>query len=270
MGAFFTQTAVNGVALWTLLLMCCGVFTAGLMDGIAGGGGIISVPTYILGLSGRPIYYALGTNKFSSAIGTFFSAGRYIKNGLVEWRLFLPAVVFAVAGSACGTRLQYLTPDKVLKYMLLVVLPVVAFVTLRGREWPDEPGEISAKKRTAVVYLAALSVGCYDGYYGPGAGTFFMITFVRLAKLDTRHAAGGVKVVNLASNIGSMVTALANGYVLPGIGAACAAASIAGHYVGSGLAIKNGSKIVRPVVIIVLILLTLKVGSELLFPDFWA
>ena len=97
-----------------------------------------------------------------------------------------------------------------------------------------------------------------------------MIIFIRLAKLDTRHAAGGVKVINLSSNLGSLFTALTAGYVYVGVGLISAVASIAGHYLGAGLAIKNGSKIVRPTVILVLLLLTVKVGSELLFPEFWS
>lgn len=103
-----------------------------------------------------------------------------------------------------------------------------------------------------------------------GTGTFLMILFIRAAKLDTRHAAGGVKVINLASNVGSLATQLASRYVFLGVGLTAAVASVAGHAIGSGLAIKGGSKIVRPTVILVLILLTLKVGSELLFPEFWA
>ena len=97
-----------------------------------------------------------------------------------------------------------------------------------------------------------------------------MIVFIRLAKLDTRTAGGGVKVVNLSSNIGSLFTAWQAGYVLWGLGAIAAVFSILGHYLGAGLAIKNGSRIVRPAVILVLILLTVKVASELLFPEFWA
>ena len=96
-----------------------------------------------------------------------------------------------------------------------------------------------------------------------------MIAFIRLAKLDTRHAAGGVKIINLSSNIGSLVTQLASGYVFLHVGLIAAVFSIAGHYIGSGLAIRNGSRIVRPTVIVGLILLTLKVGSELLFPGLW-
>lgn len=268
--SLFTQFTIDGFPLWIILLICVGVFLASFMDAIAGGGGIISVPTYLIAFTGLPTYYALGTNKLSAGIGTIFSTARFIKNGYVRWRLFAPAIVLALVGSMGGTWLQLHTPDVVLKYLLLFVLPVVAFVTLRNREWPDEPGEIDLRKQMFIVWTGALVIGAYDGYYGPGTGTFLMIIFIRLAKLDTRHAAGGVKVINLASNLGSLFTALAAGYVYIGVGLVSAAASIAGHYIGAGLAIKNGSKIVRPTVIIVLILLTIKVGSELLFPEFWS
>ena len=268
---FQTLTAlrIDGFPRWVRLVLAGGVFVGPFLDPIAGGGGIISVPTHLIAFGSLPAPYALGTNKVSAAIGTCFSTARFIKNGYVDWRLFGPSILFSLTGSVAGTWLQHRTPDAVLKYMLLLVLPVVAFVTLRNHEWPDEPGEMDRRKQMALVWAAAFLIGGYDGYYGPGTGTFLMIIFIRLAKLDTRHAAGGVKVINLASNIGSLFTQLASGYVFLGVGLIASVASIAGHYIGSGLAIKNGSKIVRPAVIVVLILLTVKVGSELLFPDFW-
>lgn len=265
----FTQVAIDGQPLWIVLLICCGVFLASFMDAIAGGGGIISVPTYLLALSGLPTYYALGTNKLSSGLGTFFSTARFIRQGYVKWKLAAPSIVFALLGSMGGTWLQHHTPDVILKYLLLLVLPVVAFFTLRTRVWPDQPGEIPFPKQAAIVWAASLLLGAYDGYYGPGTGTFLMIIFIRLAKMDTRTAGGGMKVVNLSSNIGSLFTAWQAGYVLWGVGLIAAVFSILAHYIGAGLAIKNGSKIVKPTVIIVLILLAVKVLSELLFPEFW-
>ena len=127
--------------IWVVLLICGGVFLAGFMDAIAGGGGIISVPVYLMAFSGLPTHFVLGTNKLSSCIGTAFSTARFIHQGYVHWRLFLPAAGLAVAGSVCGTQLQLHTPDVVLKYLLLAVLPVVAFVTLRNRSWPDHPAD---------------------------------------------------------------------------------------------------------------------------------
>ena len=261
---------IDGFPWWVALLTGCGVFLASFMDAIAGGGGIISVPTYLLAFTGLPTYYALGTNKLSAGIGTVFSTARFIKNKCVNWPLAVPSIALALLGSAGGTWLQHHTPDTVLKYLLLVVLPVVAVFTLRTRSWPDEPGEISFVKQAAIVWAASLVIGAYDGYYGPGTGTFLMLIFIRFGKLDTRTAAGNVKIVNLSSNIGSLFTAWTAGYVLWGIGLISAVFSIAGHYIGAGLAIKNGSKIVRPTVVIVLILLAAKILSELLFPQFWS
>ena len=260
---------IDGFPWWVALLIGCGVFLASFMDAIAGGGGIISVPTYLMAFSGLPTYFALGTNKLSSCIGTVFSTARFIKNKCVNWTLALPSIALALLGAAGGTWLQHHTPDTVLKYLLLAVLPVVAIFTLRSRSWPDEPEEIPFIKQAAIVWLASLIIGAYDGYYGPGTGTFLMLVFIRFAKLDTRTAAGNVKIVNLSSNIGSLFTAWQAGYVFWGIGLIAAVFSIAGHYIGAGLAIKNGSKIVRPTVIVVLILLVVKVLSELLFPSFW-
>ena len=261
---------INGFPWWLVLLIGCGVFLASFMDAIAGGGGIISVPPYLLAFSGLPTYFALGTNKLSAGLGTVFSAARFVKNKCVNWRLAVPSIVLALLGSSVGTWLQHHTPDTVLKYLLLVVLPVVAIFTLRCRSWSDTPEPISFPRQAAIVYAASLLIGAYDGYYGPGTGTFLMLVFIRFAKMDTRIAAGNVKIVNLSSNIGSLFTAWPAGYVFWGIGLIAAAFSIVGHYIGAGLAIKNGSKIVRPTVIIVLILLVLKVLSEILFPQFWA
>ena len=242
----FTETTLDGFPLWVVLLICGGVFLAGFMDAIAGGGGIISVPVYLMAFSGLPTHFVLGTNKLSSCIGTAFSTARFIHQGYVHWRLFLPAAGLAVAGSVCGTQLQLHTPDVVLKYLLLAVLPVVAFFTLRTKMWPEEPAPIPPRRQAAIVWAAALLIGTYD-----------------------RHAAGGVKVINLASNIGGVCSALMAGTVVLGVGLAAALASILGHYLGAGLAIRNGSKIVRPAVVVVLLLLLVKVISELLFPNFW-
>lgn len=266
---FLSTLTIDGISLWAVLLVTLGVFFAGFVDSIAGGGGIISVPAYLMAFHGLPTYYVLGTNKLSSCLGTAISAGRFIRSGLVNWGLVAPAALLSVLGSIGGTWLQHRTPDVVLKYLLLAILPIVAFFTLRAREWPDEPSAIDPLRQKLIVWAAALLIGCYDGYYGPGTGTFLMIVLIRLGKLDTRHAAGNVKIINLASNVGGLITALLSGYVLVGVGLIASLASIAGHYLGAGLAIKNGSKLVRPAVIVVLLLLTLKVASELFFPGLW-
>ena len=244
------------------LIVAVGVFLASFTDAIAGGGGIISVPTYLL--AGVPMHMALGTNKVSSGIGTAVSTARFIKNGYIDWKLGIPSVALALVGSFAGTSIQLMIDEVYLQYLLLIVLPVVAFVVLRQRQFPEERGEIDRRKQCAIVWLASFVVGAYDGFYGPGTGTFLLLIYCNLAKMDVRTAGGNVKLVNLSSNIGAFVTSLRSGQVFLVLGLIGAVTSIAGHYVGSGLAIKNGSKIVRPTVVIVLILLAVKVVYELI------
>lgn len=242
-------------------IVIVGVFLASFVDGVAGGGGIISVPTYLI--AGLPAHLALGTNKLSSCIGTTVSAGRFIKGGFVDWKLGVPSILLALAGAHLGTRLQLALDERYLKWLLLVVLPIVAVVVLRQRTFPEERGEMPETRRAAIVLTASLIVGAYDGFYGPGTGTFLILIYCNLGKMDLRTASGNVKLVNLASNIGALVTSFLSGKVFIVLGLIGAVASIAGHYIGSGMAIKNGAKIVKPVILVVLALLAVKVISEL-------
>ena len=244
-----------------VLIVVVGVFAASFVDGIAGGGGIISVPTYFL--AGLPAHLALGTNKMSSCLGTMVSTARFVRKGYVDWKLAVPSIVLALIGSYFGTRLQLAVNEDYLKWLLLLILPIVAVVVLRQRSFPEERGDIAAGKQMMIVLLASLVIGTYDGFYGPGTGTFLLLIFCNLAKLDLRTASGNVKLVNLASNLGSVATALLNGKVFVALGLFGAAASIAGHYLGAGLAIKDGSRIVKPVILLVLVLLAVKVITEL-------
>ena len=243
------------------LIVAVGVFLASFMDAIAGGGGIISIPTYLI--AGLPAHMALGTNKVSAGIGTIASTARFVKNGYVDWALALPSVGLALIGSHFGTSLQLMIPEAYLQYLLLLVLPVVAFVVLRQRTFPETAGKIARRKQTFIVLLASLIVGAYDGFYGPGTGTFLLLIYCNLAKMDVRTAGGNVKLVNFASNVGAFVTSLRSGQVFLALGLIGAVTSLLGHFLGAGLAIKNGSKIVKPTVIIVLLLLAVKVVQQL-------
>lgn len=252
---------ICGYPLWSVALICLGVFTAGFVDSIGGGGGIISVPMYLL--AGLPAHYALGTNKTSSCIGTAVSALRYIRHGYVNWSLGIPSAVLAVGGAFVGTRLQLMVDERYLKYMLLAVLPVVTLVLLRQKKFPEEAGQIAIWKQRSILWGASLVIGIYDGFYGPGTGTFLLLIFCNLGKLDLRTASGNVKLVNLSSNVSALITSLLAGKVLLPIGLIAAVFSMAGNWLGAGLTIKNGSKIVRPVIFTVLGLLAVKVILEL-------
>jgi uncharacterized membrane protein YfcA len=252
---------INGYPLWVVLLISLGVFAASFVDAIGGGGGIISVPVYLL--AGLPTHQALGTNKLSSGIGTAASTIRYLKKGYVDWSLGIPSVFLAVGGAYIGTTLQLMADERILKYLLLLVLPLAAVVLMRKKSLPETKGELPIWKRRFGVWIPSLVIGVYDGFYGPGTGTFLLLCFCMLAKLDVRTASGNVKLVNFSSNMGALATSLMAGKVLIGVGAVAACFSIAGHYLGAGLAIRNGSKIVRPVILVVIGLLMIRVISEL-------
>lgn len=253
---------ISGYPIWVVLLIGVGVFCASFVDAIGGGGGIISVPVYLL--AGLPPHLALGTNKMSSCLGTVMSTYRYLKNKFINLGLTIPAIIFAIVGSHFGTKLQLAVNENYLKYMLLVVLPFVAFFMLKQKKFPEESGEIDSKKQKAIVWCASFIIGIYDGFYGPGTGTFLLLIFCNLAKMDLRSASGTVKAVNLSSNFGALATALWAGKVIVPIGLIAAAFSIAGHYIGAGVTIKNGAKIVRPIIFLVLGLLVIKVVVELI------
>ena len=253
---------ICGYPIWVVLLIGVGVFCASFVDAIGGGGGIIAVPVYLL--AGLPTHYALGTNKLSSGIGTAASTFRYLKNGFVDWVLAIPSVAFALVGAHLGTRLQIALDERYLKYLLLIVLPVVAFVMLRQKKFPQEKRVIRRWLQRTIVWSASFVVGAYDGFYGPGTGTFLLLIFCNFAKMDLRTASGNVKVVNFSSNIGALATSLMAGKVLIPVGLIAAVFSIAGHYLGAGMTIKNGAKIVRPVIFVVLALLAVKIVLELI------
>jgi uncharacterized membrane protein YfcA len=245
------------------LTVCPLIFLAGLVDSIAGGGGLISLPAYIL--AGLPTHMAIGTNKLSSAVGTTVSTVRFCKNKYVDWGVAIPSVILALVGSFLGANLTLHLSDNIMKHVLILILPVVAYYVLRGRTLKKDSAEkmISRKRVYLIACLASFILGAYDGFYGPGTGSFLILIYTGLAKMDIKKAAGNTKLVNLASNIAALITYLLGGKVILLLGGTAALFSIAGNYVGSGLAIKNGHKIIRPIIVVVLALLFIKVISEL-------
>lgn len=244
------------------LIVCPLVFLAGFVDAVAGGGGLIALPAYLL--AGVPMHNAIATNKLSSSIGTVFSTIRLCKNRFVDWGLAFPCISMALLGSYTGANLALLASDKILKWMLIPVLPIVAFYVMKKKDLGEnEDVTISRKKQWLICGLSSLVVGCYDGFYGPGTGTFLLLLYTGLAKLNVRHASGNMKLANLSSNVAAMVVFLFSGKILFPLGLAASVFSIAGHYAGSGMVMKNGSKVVRPVIILVLLLLFVKIIFDL-------
>lgn len=251
------------LTLTMFLIVCPFVGLAGFVDSIAGGGGLISLPAYLL--AGLPAHSAIATNKISSFLGTSASLARYIQKGFVQARLALPSAALAVCGALLGARLILCVDDRIVQYMLLLVLPVAAVLMLRSRELePADPDSVSPRKRFALVLVFTLLIGVYDGFYGPGTGTFLLLAYTRLAKMDVRSASGNMKVANWSSNLGSLAVFLTRGQAVVLLGLTAAVFNILGNLLGSSLVIKNGSRIVRPIILTVLALLFCKVAAGFL------
>lgn len=243
------------------LIVCPLVFLAGLVDSIAGGGGLISLPGYLI--AGVPPHLALGTNKMSSAVGTVVSTVRLARHGYLKGKMMLAgcSALLALAGSALGAHLALGLSDSMIRHMMVVILPFVAFYVLRNKRMDGEENrkEVPVRTMYAAALAAAFFVGAYDGFYGPGTGTFLILILTGAAGMDIRTAAAQTKVINLASNVAALATFLAAGNVDYRLGLTAGVCSIAGHYIGSGLVVHDGQKIVRPVVLLVLATLFIRV-----------
>lgn len=243
----------------TFLIVCPLVFLAGFVDAIGGGGGIISLPAYLF--AGLPPHMAIGTNKMSSTCGTAVATVRLLLKNKVNRLLALFTVIAAIIGSSAGARLSLLLNEDVILYLMLIVLPICAFFVLNKKLFKDRPGENDARnaKTYIIAILSALIIGMYDGFYGPGTGTFLIIAFTVFAKMSLGAANAQAKIINLTTNITALTVFIINGQVLFLLGGAAALFNMAGNYLGAGLAIKKGSSIVRISIIAVLILLLIKV-----------
>lgn len=249
-----------------ILIVCPLVFLAGFVDAVAGGGGLISLPAYYL--TGMAPHAAIASNKFSSCVGTAFSTGRFLKSGSIQPKTALISAAFALAGSFAGAKLALVLSDHALKAAMLVLLPAAAVFILfsKRKAQPDISAfdTLSSRSAAALSALIGLVIGCYDGFFGPGTGTFLIIAYTTLMRFDYKTACGNTKVVNLSSNLAALVTFLLAGKIEYLLAAPAAVCSIAGHWLGSGLAIRRGAKFIRPVMVGVLVLLFSKVAWDFL------
>jgi uncharacterized membrane protein YfcA len=245
------------IGIAAILILCGLVFLAGFVDAIAGGGGLISVPAYLA--VGLPPHAALATNKFSSVLGTLTAAWRYWRAGKIHVRTALFAAAGALAGSAAGARAVLLVPPAAVHTVVLVLVPAALLVLLlqdrllrrHAAAATDGPVAASASKALAV----GLVVGAWDGFFGPGTGTFLTIAFHLILRFDLLTASGNARLVNLASNVGAVIVFLIDARVVFPLALYAAAAGIAGNQLGSVLALRKGERLIRPFLVLVLVLL---------------
>ena len=243
------------------LIVCPLVFLAGFIDAIAGGGGLISLPAYLI--AGLPPHAAIGTNKFSSCLGTTVATWHYARCGFIQWKRVFPAVITALAGSWLGARLALLVEASAFKVIMLVILPLTACYVLRKKSLQSDKAPYSERKTILIIMSLALVIGVYDGFYGPGTGTFLMLLLTAVAHVTLNEAAGTTKVINLSTNIAALAVFLTHGVVWFPLALVAAIFGIAGNYIGANYFTSKGTGFVKPVIIIVLTIFFIKICWEL-------
>ena len=235
------------------------VFLASTVDAIAGGGGLISLPAY--SLAGLNYDYASGNNKFSSTFGTLMATIRYYRSGKL---LVIPALIAAMAalpGSWLGTRAAMALGSRVMQIFMLFAIPIVGGLVLFNRKAREESRPVT-KRQYPICVLIGLAIGFYDGFFGPGTGTFLIVLFTHLLGMDMVTASATAKPVNLFSNIASLATRIAAGNVLFALAFPAMACSVMGGWLGAKLALTKGVRLIRFVMLGVLALLTVRLAME--------
>lgn len=238
-----------------LLLLITAAGLAGFVDAIAGGGGLIALPALLW--AGIPPLQALATNKLQGSFGTATATFTFARKGHLNWRRLWPAIIMTLSGAVVGTLLVQVIPSDLLDRVIPVLLALFALYFLFSRQ----VGDADAKQRVSISVFAAIagfSLGFYDGFFGPGTGSFFTAAFVILLGYNLTQAVAGTKLLNFTSNIVSLIVFAVGGHVLWSLGLAMGMAQIAGAWLGSHLAIRHGSRIIRPMLVVVSLAVSIK------------
>jgi hypothetical protein len=238
-----------------LAILAAAGFGAGFVDSIAGGGGLLTVPA--LFAAGIPPIFALGTNKLQSSVGTAMATWRYHRAGLIDWPGLVPALVLTVLGAALGAWLVQSIQVTTVKLIVpfLMIGAIVYFL------FSPRMTDVDSHRRLTLAAYAPIAggIGFYDGFFGPGTGSFLAASLVALVGLGLSRATGHTKALNLTSNVVAAVLFIAAGKVLWGVALVMGLANIAGAWIGSHFALRHGANLIRPVLVLVSVGLTVKI-----------
>ncbi|EFO33423.1 inner membrane protein YfcA [Roseibium sp. TrichSKD4] len=251
------------LATHVLLFLFVVAFVAGFVDAIAGGGGLIAIPALLM--TGLPPLEVLGTSKLQALFGSGSATIAYARQGHVDLRKIFPMAVISFCGAVLGAMVATILPIDVLRAGLPVILIAIAIYFAVK---PDI-GVVERHPRLSLFVFGLTIVpliGFYDGLFGPGTGSFFMFAFVSLAGFGILKATAHTKVLNFASNLGGFAVFFVGGAVIWKVGLLMALGQTIGAQLGSRLAMKNGSKIIRPMLVLSCIAMATKLILEADFP----
>lgn len=251
---------------YIIILLCIAAFLAGFVDAIVGGGGLIQTPVALILLPNLAVASVIGSLKIPSFSGTALAAQQYLKKVNIDWKLLSIMAVAAFASAFFGSILLTRMHNDFMKPLLLVVLTFIAIYTFIKKDF----GAHQAKEHSRITQLAfaviiSMLVGFYDGFIGPGTGSFFVLAFVTVLGFDFLHASANAKMVNLATNFGSICLFILKGKIIWAIAIPMAICNAAGGWVGAKLAIKKGNGFIRVFFLIVVIGTLIRFGYDVFF-----
>jgi hypothetical protein len=234
------------IELHLLALLCMVAFCAGFVDAIVGGGGLIQTPAALVLLPAFPVASVIGSLKIPSFSGTSLAAIQYLKKVTMNWKLVTIICTIAFFSSFAGSQLLTIVSNRFMKPVLLVVLTGVAIYTFTQKNFGQhQEKEHSERKELCYAVLISLMLGFYDGFIGPGAGSFLILAFVSLLGFDFLHASANAKLVNLATNLGSITLFFLKGKIMWLVALPMAASNALGGAIGAKMAIAKGNKFIR-------------------------
>ena len=248
-----------------LCTLCAVAFCAGFVDAIAGGGGLIQTPLGLAFLPNIPVANVIGTLKIPAFSGTALAVGQYLKKSKINWNYLIVLALISSASAFLGSFTLTVVNNDFMKPLLFVILLILWVFTYFKKDFARKNIlNISDKKRWIYGILTALIVGFYDGFIGPATGTFFIMGFIFLVGFDFYHASSYAKMVNLATNFGSICLFLIKGKIIWSIALPMAVCNGLGGYLGAKMAILKGQVWVRYIFLFVMFLAICRFGYEIM------
>lgn len=256
---------MSDLAPGVLALLALAAVTAGFVDAVVGGGGLVQLPALLLGLPGASPVQVLATNKIAAVCGTAASAATYYRRVRPDPRTFLPLMVLALAGAFTGALAASRIPREAFEPIVLVALVLVGgYVVLRPRLGEDTELRFSGHSHLAAAMVVGFAIGLYDGVLGPGTGSFFVFALVGLLGYDFLQASAKARLANLATNLGALLLFVPSGAVLWDVGLLMGACNLVGGYLGARTAVARGARFVRVFFILVVSAFVVRLGGGVL------
>jgi uncharacterized membrane protein YfcA len=251
---------------YIIVLLCVAAFAAGFIDAVVGGGGLIQTPAGLILLPNLPVATVIGTLKIPAFSGTSFAAYQYLKKVTMNWRLLIIMVAVAIPSAFLGSNLLTYMSNDFMKPLLLFILSLLAIYTYAKKNFGQHIAKnLSNRMQIFNAIMISFIVGFYDGFIGPGAGSFFVVAFIALMGFDFLHASANAKMVNLATNFGSICLFMIKGKIIWAIALPMAASNAAGGWLGAKVAITKGNGFIRIFFLVVVVATLIRFAYDVFF-----